>query len=88
MTPTGTRRFEIICANPTAALARARTVPTVRDATMFGDTLHILIDDTVSTESLLAQIAAGDPSASARPIAPTLEDAFVILSRQHARDAA
>lgn len=88
VTPTGTRRFELTCANSTAALARARTIPTVRDATMFGETLHILIDDSVSTESLLAQIAAGDPSASARPIAPTLEDAFVILSRQHAKDAA
>lgn len=88
VTPAGTRRFEITCANPTAALARARTVSTVRDATMFGDTLHVLLDDTVSTDALLTQIAAGDPSASARPIAPTLEDAFVILSRQHARDAA
>lgn len=88
VTPTGTRRYEVSCTNPTAALARARTIPSVRDATMFGDTLHILLDDTVSTDALLAQIAAGDPSASARPIAPTLEDAFVILSRRHARDAA
>jgi ABC-type multidrug transport system ATPase subunit len=89
VTPAGTRRYEIACARPTAALARARALPGIRDATMFGDVLHVLAADELPPEKLLAALAPGDAGAATRPVAPTLEDVFVILSRSqnHEGDA-
>jgi len=84
VTPAGTRRVEVRCAEPTEALARARKLPAVRDATLFGDALHVLLDAEVEPDDLLKRIAEGDASATVRPIAPTLEDVFVILSRAQA----
>lgn len=84
VTPIGTHRLELLCANPTGALAKARKTGAVRDATMFGDTLHVLVSDEITAERLVAELAPNDPSASARPIAPSLEDVFVILSRAQA----
>jgi hypothetical protein len=81
VTPAGTRRFEVSCGDATAALARARRIASLRDATMFGDLLHVLVDESVGERELLASLAPGDASAAARPINPTLEDVFVILSR-------
>ncbi|MCK6483093.1 MAG: ABC transporter ATP-binding protein [Phycisphaerae bacterium] len=81
VTPAGTRRFEVSCAAPTDALARAHGVAAVRDATMFGTTLHVLLADDMSPDAMLEAIAPADATASARPVEPTLEDVFVRLSR-------
>jgi len=86
VTPSGTRRFEVSCTHPAAALARARSIPAVRDATLFGTDLHVLLEDVLSPEELIAQLAPEDTSARFRPTAPSLEDVFVTLSRtQEAR---
>ncbi|HVP12105.1 MAG TPA: ABC transporter ATP-binding protein [Phycisphaerae bacterium] len=85
VTPSGLRRYEVSCSAPTAALARARAVPEIRDATMFGDTLHVLAVAELPPERLLTLIAPADAQAAFRPIAPTLEDVFVTLSRAQAR---
>ena len=82
VTPAGTRRYEVLCGDPTTALARARQLSFVRDATLFGDALHILIAADVQPQEMLRAIALDDTGASTRPIAPTLEDVFVILSRK------
>ncbi len=88
VTPRGTVRYEVTCVDPPAALAKARTVPAVRDATLFGSTLHLLVDEELEGSQLLALIAPGDSSASLRPIAPSLEDVFVTLSRAQSMEAA
>jgi len=82
VTPTGTRRYEVRCAHPATALARARGLPQIRDATMFGDTLHLLVDESLSPEAILRTIAEGDATGECRPVEPTLEDVFVLLSRR------
>jgi ABC-type multidrug transport system ATPase subunit len=79
--PAGTARFEVSAADLPAALARARALPGVRDATLFGDTLHVLIDERAGADALRRAVAPDDPAAAVRPIAPTLEDVFVLLSR-------
>ena len=84
VTPSGTGRYEIQCAVPPAALAKARRIPAVRDATMFGNALHVLLAAELSPQALVEQIAPGDATASFRPVAPTLEDVFVIVSRAEA----
>lgn len=83
--PPGTRRWEVSCADPPAAMARARALPEVKDVTLFGDRLHIMVTDDVAPADLIARLAPGDGNFDFRPIGPSLEDVFVLLSR--ARDA-
>ncbi len=81
VSPSGTRRYEIRTAAPAASLAAARSVAEVRDATLFGDSLHVLVDESLTPAALLARIAPNEPNAAARPIPPSLEDVFVLMSR-------
>ena len=83
VTPEGTRRVEAACAEGAAAVMDAsRALPYVVEVTIFGNALHLL----VSAEADDARIAADLERASGakveiRPIAPSLEDVFVRLTR-------
>jgi ABC-type multidrug transport system ATPase subunit len=81
VTPSGTQRLELTCASPAAALSRARSQPGIRDATMFGDVLHLLVEDRLPAGELIEALAPSDATAAVRPIAATLEDVFVLMSR-------
>jgi ribosome-dependent ATPase len=81
VTPAGTRRWELEVASPTEILARVRQVAGVRDATLFGQAIHLLADETLSESVLLASLNLATDGASLRPIGPTLEDVFVTLTR-------
>ncbi len=85
VTPPGTRRVEITCSGATAALPHLRGMSGVRDATLFGETVHVLVDEQVPDGQLTAALGQGCEHAGVRPIAPTLEDVFVTLSRAEAR---
>ncbi|MCM2369717.1 ABC transporter permease [Aporhodopirellula aestuarii] len=78
--PSGTRRYEIRLPNPARHLPALRDLPEVHDATLFGESIHLLLDDTRSPEEVLAGLGlvAHD---EAREIAPSLEDVFVTLTR-------
>ena len=82
--PPGTHRYEVTCSRLPAALANAKRVPAIHDATLFGTVLHVLVDDDLPADQMLAKLAPGDPLADYRPIEPTLEDVFVTLSRTRA----
>ena len=60
VTPAGTRRFELQIPNATEHLAALRRVSGVRDATLFGETVHVLLDDAQSPQRLLEQIDTAD----------------------------
>ncbi len=79
VTPPGTRRVEISVAAPATRLAHLRALSGVADATLFGQTIHALVEERVGDAALAA--AAG-PGAELRPIAPSLEDVFVALTRR------
>jgi hypothetical protein len=83
VTPEGTRQIEAECEQGAAAvMGKARAMPYVQDVTIFGNALHLLVDgsvDDVRIESDLTA-AAGSP-VHVRPIAPSLEDVFVRLTR-------
>lgn len=82
VSPEGTARFEIVCERTSEALARVRELPYVREATMFGQTIHALALDHAG-ESFAADLAAqGFGGAVAGRIAPSLEDVFVTLTNQ------
>ncbi len=81
VTPPGTRRIELVCASPAAALHKLRTTAGVRDATLFGQSLHLLVEDGVTEERLRSALGAIGRDAELREIPPSLEDVFVTLSR-------
>lgn len=88
VSPVGTRRLELVCQEPALALSRCRSFPGILDATMFGDTLHLLVAEDCTNEMILRTLCPGDSEAKLRPIGATLEDAFVFLSRKHAAENA
>ncbi len=75
VTPPGTRRLEILAADPSAVLERIRGVPGVREATIFGQAVRVLADEGVSPADL------GLPPGDVRTSAAGLEDVFISLSR-------
>jgi ABC-type multidrug transport system ATPase subunit len=81
VTPPGTKRFELEVASPTARLSELRRIEGVVDATLFGQTIHLLVRDEVGESSLLDQLHVARDATSLRPIAPSLEDVFVTLTR-------
>jgi len=84
VTPAGTKRWELSIPHPAESLARLRNVDGIHDATLFGQTLHVLADESLSPERLLEHAvpeATLLTDASFREITPTLEDVFVTLSR-------
>jgi ABC transporter DrrB family efflux protein len=78
VTPTGTRRYEIDIHNPAEHLGRLRLSGGVRDATLFGQTIHALVDESLDKTKLQSQF--GSEQVNVRPIEPTLEDVFVTLT--------
>ena len=79
--PPGTKRIDVTCEHVTTALQTVRRLPGVLAATVFGQSMHLLIDNTVSEETIRAQLKrAGISEADIRPIAPSLEDVFVALT--------
>ncbi len=87
VTPSGTQRYLVRTESVMAAFACARSLPYVRDATIFGRDLHVVVDSGVGPDRLRADLAehAGEIGQIER-IEPSLEDVFVMLTR--ARGAA
>jgi ABC transporter DrrB family efflux protein len=81
VTPPGTRRWEIEVSAPAEQLGRLRPLAGVRDATLFGQTVHVLADDSLTTAQMSQAIQQPMDETNCRLISPTLEDVFVTLSR-------
>jgi ABC-type multidrug transport system ATPase subunit len=88
VTPPGMRRVEAECREGVAMLmTSARTLPYVRASTIFGTSLHLLVDESVSNERIDTDLEAfGISSVVVRDIAPTLEDVFVRLTEVRAAE--
>ena len=86
--PPGTYRVEITTPEVTRALRIARTLPGIRSATIFGQSIHALVEDRFDMEHLREQLLKnGLVVAEIRPLAPTLEDVFVELTYKHQSEA-
>src|ERR1700720_1787085 len=82
--PPGTKRVEITTPEVTRALLFARQLPGIRSATIFGQSIHALIDDHFDLHDLREQLLKeGIAVAEIRPLAPSLEDVFVELTYKH-----
>jgi len=80
VTPPGTTRYSARGDDTVTLLAKARGKPYVHDATIFGDTVHLVVDATATPQQIAA--ALGVSAAAVEPIEPSLEDVFVALTRE------
>src|SRR5262245_1037805 len=80
VTPPGTRWLEIVGPDMATLLARLHDEPGVHQATIFGQSIHALVDATRPLEML------GLNGARARPPEASLEDVFVTLSRAQSNE--
>lgn len=86
VTPAGAVRLEVRCARLSAAMRLLVEKPYVQDATIFGDSLHVLADDGAAPQLRHDLEQAGFGETAVNPIgSPSLEDVFVTLTRK--RDA-
>jgi ABC-2 type transport system ATP-binding protein len=89
VTPAETMRVEITTPEVTRALKTARGIPGIRSATIFGQSIHALIDDHFNLDDLRAQLLQqGITVAEIRPLAPSLEDVFVELTYKNQANGA
>src|SRR5579864_6706527 len=82
--PHGTLRVEITTPEVTRALRFARQIPGIRSATIFGQSIHALIEDRFDLNDLREQLRRnGITVGEIRPLEPSLEDVFVELTYKH-----
>ena len=87
VTPPSTVRYRVTVERIMPAFSRATTLGYVRDATIFGRDLHLVVEQSVTPERLRDDLAAAAGSIeTVERIEPSIEDVFVALTR--ARSAA
>jgi ABC-type Na+ transport system ATPase subunit NatA len=83
----GTRRLDVTCDHVTIALQAMHQMPGVRSATVFGQSMHLLVDQTVKRAQIEEQLRkVGISHLEIHEIGPSLEDVFVELSAKHAAE--
>jgi ABC-type multidrug transport system ATPase subunit len=87
VSPPGTRRLDVTCDHVTTALQAMRQLEGVRSATVFGQSMHLLVDDRIQRAEIEEKLrSVGIGHAEIHEIGPSLEDVFVTLSEKHARE--
>ena len=87
VSPPGTRRLDVTCDHITNALQTMRQVAGVRTATVFGQSMHLLVDENVTRAQIEEKLrGVGISQTEIHEIGPSLEDVFVTLSAKHAAE--
>ena len=81
ITPVGTKRWELRGGVAADVLAKLKARPGVHEATIFGQAVHALIDDSVSLEDFKRD------GLSILEAEANLEDVFVTLARQAGQES-
>jgi ABC-type multidrug transport system ATPase subunit len=85
VSPPGTRRLDITCDHVTQALQAMRQVRGVQSATVFGQSMHLLVTDDITLEQINEKLrSVGVSKSEIHEIGPSLEDVFVALTNKHA----
>jgi hypothetical protein len=85
--PPRTRRLDVTCDHVTTALQAIHQLRGVRSATVFGQSMHLLVDESVSPAEIEAKLReVGIAHAEIHEIGPSLEDVFVTLTAKYAGD--
>lgn len=81
--PPGTKRLDITCDHVTTALQTMRHLAGVRTVTVFGQSMHLLVDEQLPEQRIREELSrAGVPHVDIHPMGPSLEDVFVALTAQ------
>ncbi len=81
----GTRRLEVEASPPARAMAWLSERPYIKSATIFGQAVHVVIEQRLSDAELTAEMnGAGFHHINLREITPSLEDVFVTLTNMSA----
>src|ERR1700737_1899591 len=82
--PAGTDRIEIATPEVTRALRVARKIPGIRSATIFGESIHALVEEHFDLTDLRGKLQSnGIHVTEIRPLTPSLEDVFVELTYKY-----
>src|SRR5438874_5157028 len=85
--PPETRRLDVTCDHVTTALHAMHEIGGVRSATVFGQSMHLLVDGSVKRAQIDEQLRkVGVGHSEIHEIGPSLEDVFVELSAKHAAE--
>src|SRR5438552_11590442 len=83
--PPETKRIDVTCDHVTTALQAMHQMRGVRAATVFGQSMHLLVDENVKRAEIEEQLRkVGISHVEIHEIGPSLEDVFVELSAKHA----
>jgi len=81
----GTKRLDVTCDHVTVALQTIRKLDGVRNATVFGQSMHLLTEASLPEQAIRDALMPLDINdVDIRHIAPSLEDVFVALTAKHA----
>lgn len=87
VTPAGTRRYAISTRDAGHARRIAGEISGIRSSTIFGRSLHTLIEDSADIDDIARQLTRrGVVIDELRPLVPTLEDVFVELTERRQRE--
>jgi ABC-type multidrug transport system ATPase subunit len=87
VSPPGTRRLDVTCDHVTVALQAMREMRGVRSATVFGQSMHLLVDENVRRADIEEKLKrVGISQTEIYEIGPSLEDVFVTLSAKNAAE--
>jgi ABC-type multidrug transport system ATPase subunit len=83
--PPGTRRLDVTCDHVTVALRAMRELQGVLNATVFGQSMHLLVDERLRRDEIEAKMRnVGITQSDIHEMGPSLEDVFVALTAKHA----
>jgi ABC-type multidrug transport system ATPase subunit len=80
--PAGTVRYAVSSNDVMETFRRVHSVPSIREATIFGRDIHVVVDSSEPPSTLARDLGVAD--ANVAKIPPSLEDAFVALTRASA----
>lgn len=82
VTPPDATRWELLCPRITRALRLLKEIPFVRESTIFGQSIHLMMDSAHEIEEVKSfLVERGIAPIEARRVPPSLEDVFVTLTK-------
>ena len=79
----GAQRYAVDAHEIMATFSALRALPYVKDATIFGREVHVIVDSSVTPQQIARDLHGLAAPEGIKRIEPTLEDVFVALTREY-----
>ncbi|MGZ4984117.1 MAG: hypothetical protein ACXV9Q_08450, partial [Chthoniobacterales bacterium] len=87
VSPPGTRRLDVTCEHVTTALQTVRQMKGIESATVFGQSMHLLVREEITSQQIEERLrGVGISNPEIHEIGPSLEDVFVALTNKEAQE--